>query len=128
MYARFAAISIALMMAGAEAPPDPASNPIAAFLHAADVNDVPAMQALLDRGSASFLKRIGNCYLRRVYANESQHELIAAWMCAEGANRSRVLLADLALTKAGKVEVAVQSDNTNNRPAPERTGSALAPD
>jgi hypothetical protein len=124
MSATWAALAAALLIPVADAP-QPA-NPVVAFLNAADVNDRPAMEALLDHGSAGFLKLISNCYLRRVYANQQTHELIASWMCAEGVNRSRVVLADVGLNPAGKVAVSVLQNNTNNRPAPERTGSALA--
>ena len=105
---------------------DPAPNPIQAFLHAADVNDFAAMAAVLDRGSSGFLKKISNCYLRRVYSSEQKHELIAAWMCSEGPSRSRVLLADINAVSGNRVSVSIQQNNVNERPAPERTGSAFA--
>ena len=127
MFVSFTALSVALALAAAPTSPEPAPNPAAAFLHAADVNDFKAMDALLDRGSAGFLKTISNCYLRRVYADDLNHEVIAAWMCAEGPNRSRVVLATVALTRGDKVSVTVQQSATHDRPAPERAGSAFAP-
>jgi hypothetical protein len=51
--------------------------------------------------------------------------VVEAWMCAEGPERSRVVLANVGLTSANRVGVVVQSDMTNKRPAPERTGSAF---
>ena len=119
------AASTALLLAAADAPPT-APNPVAEFLRAADANDVAVMEALIDGRSARFLKVIRGCYLRRVYSNDNTRELIAAWMCAEGPERSRVVLANVGLTSANKVGVVVQSDMTNKRPAPERTGSAFA--
>jgi hypothetical protein len=124
MLTTLAAVSAALLLAGAEVP-DAAQNPVATFLRAADVNDVAGMEALIDRRSARFLGQIKGCYLRRVYANENTRELIAAWMCAVGSDRSRVILANVGLTPENKVGVVVQSDMTNKRPAPERSGSAL---
>jgi hypothetical protein len=126
MYMGLAAISVALLFGGADASPGPAPNPVITFLHAADVNDIAGMKAVLDPGSLGILQRISGCYLRRVYANEQQHEMIAAWMCPAGPNRSRVVLADIGLSQDNKVIVSVQMDQTNNRPAPERTGSAFA--
>ena len=105
---------------------DPAPNPVAAFLRAADVNDFESMKSAIDPGSANFLRKIGNCYLRRVYSNTQSHELIAAWMCSEGQGRSRVVIANIAAVSASKVSVSVQLDQVNNRPAPERAGSAFA--
>ena len=105
---------------------EPAQNPVATFLRAADVNDFAAMETVLDQSSADFLKQIRNCYLRRVYTIEQPHELIAAWMCSEGPNRSRVILADIVAASGNKVSVKVVQDTTNDRPAPERDGSAFA--
>ena len=126
MHTSLVALLAALLIPAADGPPEAASNPIVTFLRAADVNDFATMEAVMDRGSANFLKLVSNCYLRRVYSNEQAGETVAAWMCAEGPNRSRVVLANLALTSANKVSVSVQMNNTNNRPAPERTGSAFA--
>lgn len=126
MHTSLAALSAALLIPIADGSPAPAPSPVVTFLRAADVKDFAAMQAVLDRGSTNFLKSIGNCYLRRVYSSEQTHEVVAAWMCAEGPSRSRVVLANVALTSANKVAVSIQLNNTNNRPAPERTGSAFA--
>lgn len=128
MYAALIAATLALLAdAPAAQPPSHApAPPGAAFLTAADANDRAAMAALLDPGSAAFLKKIDGCYLRRVYDSEQAHEVIGAWMCALPSNRSRVVLAGVSQTPAGKVAIAIQLDQTNNRPAPERTGSAFA--
>jgi hypothetical protein len=122
----FAALSAALLMHVADAPAPAPANPISAFFNAADMNDFAAMKALMAAKDAGFLKLISNCYLRRVYADNQTHQLIAAWMCDEGQNRSRVLLADVAQTPDGKVAVSVRMNTTNDRPAPPRTGSAFA--
>ena len=118
-----AGLSLALML-GADSAPD--ANPLSAFLHAADVNDRAGMKAVLDGGGSAFLKKIDGCYLRRVYVKDDTKEIIAAWMCAEGPNRSRVVLADVGLTRGDKVAVFIQYETTNDRPAPERAGSAFA--
>jgi hypothetical protein len=39
-------------------------------------------------------------------------------MCAEGPQRSRVILAGIGSTPAGKVTVTVEQDQVNERPAP----------
>lgn len=122
---RLAAVSAALLLPLAQASAQPAPSPVAKFLHAADVNDFAAMRAVLDGGSLQFLKLIGGCYLRAVYSNKETHEIVGAWMCAEGANRSRVVLATLANISAAKVAVTVRSNDDSNRPAPPRTGSAF---
>jgi hypothetical protein len=126
MHPGLVAISVALLFGAADAAPGPAPNPVATFLRAADANDFAGMQAVLDRGSSGILRKIRGCYLRRVYANNQTHETIAAWMCPEGPNRSRVVLASIGLSRDNKVTVSVQMDQTNDRPAPERTGSAFA--
>jgi hypothetical protein len=119
----------------AAAPAASGSNPIRAFLQAADRNDFTAMQAAMGphtswMGSAispaDFLKRIGNCYLRRVYAADVNHRIIAVWMCTEGAEDSRVVLANLATDDANRIIVQVVREDRNHRPAPARTGSAFA--
>jgi hypothetical protein len=125
MYTGLFAISLTVLFGGADASSGPAPDPVTTFLRAADVNDVAGMQAVLDRGSSDFLRKISGCYLRRVYANGQAHEMTAAWMCPEGADRSRVVLAGIGLSQDSKVIVSVQMDQTNNRPAPERTGSAF---
>jgi hypothetical protein len=109
-----------------EATSGPAPDPVTAFLKAADVNDFTAMAGILDRGSSSLLGVVRACYLRRVYSNQQTHELIAAWMCAEGPARSRVVLGEVKTVAGGKVSVTVLQNNVNERPAPERTGSAFA--
>jgi hypothetical protein len=120
------AASLALLAAAEPAAPSPKPSPASAFLTAADNNDHDAMAAIVDSGSVSFLKKIDGCYLRRVYANDQPRELIAAWMCAVGPDRSRVVLAAITQTPEGKVVLTVRLDQTNNRPAPGRTGSAFA--
>lgn len=125
MHTVLAALSGALLLVAAEEPPQAASNPVEAFLRAADVNDFAAMEAAMDRGGSKFLKKINNCYLRRVY--QSPQGVIAAWMCSEGPDRSRVVIGNVGLTAGSKVSVVVGREDVNNRPAPERAGSAFAP-
>jgi hypothetical protein len=127
MVTKLAGLAVALALAAVDASAQPAPDPGAAFLHAADANDYAAMQAVMDPGSAGFLKKVSNCYLRRVYSDAQTHQLLAVWMCAEGPNRSRVVVANIALTPANKVSVSVQLETTNARPAPERAGSAFTP-
>lgn len=124
MYDVVAALSGALILAAAGGQPA-AENPIATFLDAADVNDFAAMQTVMGRDGPKFLKKISNCYLRRVY--QSPEGVIAAWMCSEGPNRSRVVIGHIGLTRGEKVTVVVGREDINNRPAPERAGSAFAP-
>ena len=100
-------------------------SPVASFLKAADENDQSGITMLLGKNAKSFLKKIDSCYLRRVYGNSTTGEILAAWMCAEGDTRSRVLMANVA-AKGDGVVVQVVSEQTNARPAPPRTGSALA--
>ena len=119
------ALVFALSMAAQESSP-PAENPVSAFLHAADINDTAAMEAVLHRKSAGFLKQIKGCYLRRVYSDAVFGRLLAAWMCDLGPDRSRVVIANIGLLSDGRVSVIVERDTTNKRPAPERTGSAFA--
>ena len=106
-------------------PPNGAANPVSAFLHAADANDATAMKALLDGGGDAFLRTINGCYLRRVYGNNQTGEILASWMCDLGPNRSRVVVAAVTRTPAGKVAASVQANTTNERPAPARSGSAF---
>jgi hypothetical protein len=126
MHIVLAALSGALLLAAAEEPPQAASNPVEAFLRAADVNDFAAMEAITDRDGSKFLKKINNCYWR-VYQSQRPQGVIAAWMCSEGPDRSRVVIANVALTAGSKVSVVVGREDVNNRPAPERAGSAFAP-
>lgn len=101
-----------------------ALNPIVVFLHAADVNDFAAMEAIMDRGGPSFINKVNDCYLRRVY--QTPEGITAAWMCSEGPNRSRVVMGLVQQTTENRVHVTVEWDNVTERPAPERAGSALA--
>jgi hypothetical protein len=121
-----AGLAAALLLPVAGASAQPARSPVESFLRSADANDLAAMRAALDGGSASFLKLIGGCYLRAVYSNKQTHEIVGAWMCAEGPSRSRVVLATVAPTSAGKVAISLRSNGVNNRPAPPRTGSAFS--
>ena len=111
-------------------------HPVVAFLAAADVNDFDAMQALMASDPrwtgneqitpASFVERISNCYLRRVYSDAVLDELMASWMCDEGRGRSRVVIGAVAHNADGQVMVAILREDRNNRPAPARDGSAFA--
>jgi hypothetical protein len=124
MLALIAALSGVFLLTPLESVLQDPANPVATFLRAADQNDVPAMEAVLDRSGSNFLGKISNCYLRRVY--QSPEGITAAWMCAEGPARSRVVIARVGLTSANRVAVAVVREDVNDRPAPERAGSAFA--
>lgn len=117
-------LSGAYILTAAEVPPQAAVNPIVIFLRAADVNDFAAMEAIMDRGGSNFISKVRNCYLRRVY--QSPDGITAAWMCSEGPNRSRVVIGRVGLAAENRVSVAVELDDVNERPAPERAGSAFA--
>lgn len=122
------ALAVALALAATDAPPPAeaaAPTPIQTFFHAADVNDFTAMTTVMDRSGPSFIRKVSSCYLRRVYTDGAGH-VLATWMCAEGQNRSRVVIANVTPTRSGKVAVAVQMERTNELPAPERMGSAFA--
>jgi hypothetical protein len=116
--------------------PSMKSNVVSDFLHAADRNDFPTMRALLASDDVArqnkaltaenLVKKVSDCYLRRVYGNNETGEVIAAWMCAEGPNKSRVLIADVGRTTDNKILVIVGREDRNQRPAPARTGSAFA--
>ena len=73
-----------------------------------------------------FMESIKNCYLWRIYKNNISHELLAAWMCNEGDNKSRVVLGSLVQNKDKLVVVAIVREDRNNIAAPPRNGSALA--
>jgi hypothetical protein len=110
-------------------------SPVTQFLRAADNNDFPAMRAAMAEkvpqmsGRAisreEFLKKIESCYLRRVYASSDDGRVIAAWMCSEGEEKSRVVLAQVQLVD-GQIQVSLAREDRNNRPAPPRLGSAFA--
>jgi hypothetical protein len=104
------------------------------FLTAADSNDFATMMALgtdsvNDGGRkisfAEFLKKIEPCYLRRVYKNDNNGDVLAAWMCAESEEASRVVMGALS-SSADRITVSVLREDRNKRPAPPRTGSAFA--
>lgn len=118
------ALSSVFVLTAAEVPPQASVNPVAIFLHAADVNDFAAMEAIMDRGGSKFLKKVSNCYLRRVY--QSPEGITAAWICSEGPTRSRVVIGRVGLTAENRVSVVVDREDVNERPAPERAGSAFA--
>ena len=98
--------------------------PVADFLRAADGNDFAAMEAVMDRAGPTFIAKVSNCYLRRAY--QTPDGPLAAWMCPEGPARSRVVMGRIGLTAGNTVSVAVVREEVNDRPAPERAGSAFA--
>jgi hypothetical protein len=109
------------------------SNPVGAFLQAADQNQFASMEALIGGvttrdgrrlSAADFIAKVRPCYLRRVYKNNAKPEILAAWMCDEGQNRSRVMIVNVA-EQAGRVQLQVQLEQSNDRPAPARAGSAF---
>jgi len=124
MLALIATLSAALVVTAAEAPPRAPVDPVADFLRAADVNDFAAMEAVMDRGGPTFITEVSNCYLRRVY--QTPDGLLAAWMCPEGPSRSRVVMGRIGRTAENTVSVTVVREEVNERPAPERAGSAFA--
>jgi hypothetical protein len=108
--------------------------PMQSFLTSADQNDFVTMQSVMDPNVMwtgarisphKFAEKISNCYLRRVYSQNQTGEILAAWMCAEGKEKSRVVIANVA-QKNGRVSVSVVREDRNNRPAPARSGSAFA--
>jgi hypothetical protein len=103
----------------------PPLSPTAAFLFAADRDDQPAMLALL--GTDRLPTAIAGCYLRRVYRNNESGEVMGGWMCAEGEKASRVVLATIT-DHGDRVMFEVAHEARNARPAPPRTGSAMAGD
>jgi len=109
-----------------------APTPLGKFLQAADINDFAGMAAAMaptvqtDAGgtmtSAEFIRKVSNCYLRRIYRNQG---LLAGWMCDEGQGKSRVVFA--ALADAGdRVKLTAARELRNDQPAPPRAGSAFA--
>ncbi len=119
-----ATLSAAFTITAAEAPPRAPVDPVADFLRAADVNDFAAMEAVMDRAGPSFLAKVSNCYLRRVY--QTPDGIMAAWMCSEGPEHSRVVMGRVGRTAGNMVSVTVVREEVNDRPAPERAGSAFA--
>jgi hypothetical protein len=105
----------------------------AQFLMAADNNDFTKMATLVSKvvdmgrtiSFAQFMKKIEPCYLRRVYRNDQSKEVTAAWMCAEGEAKSRVVLAQLA-SMGDSVVVSVVREDRNRIAAPPKKGSAFA--
>jgi hypothetical protein len=94
------------------------------FLHAADKNDFASMTSLLGKKQSGFVDQVANCYLRRVYKNDENGEVIGAWMCSEGKKKSRVVLGKVT-QESGTVIVEVVREDRNSLPAPPRTGSAF---
>jgi hypothetical protein len=117
------ALSAPAVAEAAGTEPGPRLSPTAAFLFAADRDDQPAMLALL--GMKSLPRAIRGCYLRRVYRNDESGEVMGGWMCAEGEKASRVVLATITDHGDGVI-FQVAHEARNPRPAPPRTGSALA--
>ena len=118
------AISGMFLLGAATEATNTAPSPIDTFLQAADVNDFSSMQTMMDQKAADFLKKINSCYLRRVYQNP---ETTAAWMCHEGAEGSRLIIANIGLTKANKITIVSQQEIVSDRFAPPRKVSAFAP-
>ena len=105
-------------------------SPVAQFLVSADENDFSKLEALAirDNGSLSpkeLISKISNCYLRRVYKSGNSGEVLAAWMCAEGNTKSRVLIGSVRAVN-DRVAVDLGRETRNNIPAPPRNGSALS--
>ena len=123
-------LSLAIMGSFLLALPVSASetNQVAEFLRAADNGENAKMISLMSDSQGvsgkKLLRKIENCYLRRVYGTPDKG-IVAAWMCPEGEKKSRVIMADIGLASDG-VAVQIAMERRNNRPAPARTGSALA--
>lgn len=130
MRAIFASVFAMSVFVASPSDAQDASNPVRSFLKAADIDDQPAMAALVAKRSsvsaAQLQKKTKGCYLRRVYGKDDG-AIIAAWMCAEGASKSRVLLIYLTREDDG-VSLVIASEQTNAIPAPPRSGSALEAD
>jgi hypothetical protein len=134
---RLLSVVVALFLIAPNAVDASSENPLSDFLKAADNNEFTQMQSLLDSklmlanggkiNPAQFIDKVSKCYLRRVYADDIAKRLIAAWMCDEGAGKSRVVIATLG-TNDGKVQVRIDREDRNDRPAPPRIGSALGDD
>ena len=127
-------LAIASPALAIDSAPMPNASPLGRFLKAADSNDFTAMRPLIDgkvsvAGGSSlapavFMKKIQPCYLRRVYTRPETTEVISAWMCAEGAAKSRVVLASVKPSPVG-VTILLGREDLTDRAAPPRTGSAL---
>jgi len=106
------------------------TGPVQGFLQAADKDDKVKMASLIDgsKGLASkaFFKKLEGCYLRRLYETPDIG-IAAAWMCVEDNGKSRVLIAQIA-TSGEQVSVNIVSEQTNNRPAPPRSGPVFLED
>ncbi|MFL0357730.1 hypothetical protein ACI5KX_14800 [Erythrobacter sp. GH1-10] len=103
------------------------SEPVVAFLMAADAGNTEGMVAAMNpnegASAKTLLTKLDGCYLRAVFGNP-EGEIKAAWMCTEGKKRSRVVLANISASEKGAVVEIVREDR-NDRPAPPRTGPAF---
>ena len=102
-------------------------SPVYRFLKAADegrTNDLAPLLSKSGMTAAEFTAKTSNCYLRRVYGAPGG-AILAAWMCDEGAGKSRVFIADVANADDG-VRVTLAREVKNDIAAPARQGSALA--
>ncbi len=112
-----------------------APTPAGKFLQAADVNDFKTMTALMARTvptssggtmtSAAFIRKLSNCYLRRIYPVDKAEAIMAGWMCDEGQGKSRIVIAKVA-DGDGLAQVTDTRELRADRPAPPRAGSAFA--
>jgi hypothetical protein len=114
-----------------------ANTPASNFLAAADRNDFPTMESLIDRqvitlygdheilSPSQFLQTIANCYLGRVYGNAKSGETIAKWTCADGARLTRMVYATVA-NRNDKAMIVVARVVRKNEPTLPRLGSAFA--
>ena len=117
-----------LVAAGSPILAEDAPNPVSVFLRAADDGDTAKLAAAMDPkngvSAKKLLKTIEGCYLRRVYQSDLDG-ILATWMCADGENKSRVVIASVGRSASGVV-VEIRMEQKNNRPAPARTGSAFS--
>ena len=101
------------------------SDPIDAFLRAADKADTEAMEAAMDpdRGLSSkkLFRKIEGCYLEDIRSGPSS-QWVAVWLCAEGEDKSRTILLDVSETENGAL-VEIAGERKNDYAAPERQGS-----
>ena len=131
---RLAPFALGTLFVASLAVGQPTDTALGRFLQAADVNDVAAMKANMTENvvafggksvtASAFLDSLSNCYLRRAYKNDINHTILAAWMCDEGAGKSRVVIADVRLD-GQLTKVSVMREDHNDRPAPPRDGSAF---
>ena len=131
----YASVLCAALASAAPAMAQTAPTPAGKFLQAADTNDFKTMAALMARTvptstggtitSAEFIRKLSNCYLRRIYPVDKAEAIMAGWMCDEGQGKSRVMIAKVA-DGGGLAQVTDARELRSDQPAPPARGSAFA--